>query len=233
TGVTLAPGAAAQLVVDAARLLALGAEDVEAAGVQHLLPVGLDPLLERREDLVPVLVPLLADRLDAELYELDVGLVLGVPATLDVDAADRQLGRDRDALLGLDRLVQALGPAPALEDAAGELVDDANLAVDHRVVDVALVERLCLERLNQVVDQVAVLGAVHVVDAEELLGLRHSLLGDGNGLVLLIGLVVEVGDPVLLLRLERLWLLAGHQLRRELRERVVEVGGLLRLTRDD
>ena len=52
------------------------------------------------------------------------------------------------ALLGLDGLVQALGPAPALEDAAGELVDDLHLAVDHGVVDVALVERLGLQRLD-------------------------------------------------------------------------------------
>ena len=54
---------------------------------------------------------------------------------------------DAHALLGLDGLVQALRPAPALEDAAGELVDDLHLAVDHRVVDVALVERLGLQRL--------------------------------------------------------------------------------------
>ena len=56
----------------------------------------------------------------------------------------------------------------------GELVDDAHLVVDHRVVDVALVERLGLQRLVQVVDEVAVLGAVEVVDAEELLGLGDA-----------------------------------------------------------
>ena len=55
---------------------------------------------------------------------------------------------DAHALLGLDRLVQALRPAPALEDAAGELVDDLHLAVDDGVVDVALVERLGLQRLD-------------------------------------------------------------------------------------
>ena len=44
--VALAAGTAAQLVVDAARLVALGADDVQAAGGDHLLvallPVGLD-----------------------------------------------------------------------------------------------------------------------------------------------------------------------------------------------
>ena len=64
---------------------------------------------------------------------------------------------DRDALLRLDRLVQALRPAPPLEDAAGELVDDHHLAVDHRVLAVALVERLGLQRLDQVVDEGPVL----------------------------------------------------------------------------
>ena len=140
---------------------------------------------------------------------------------------------DRHALLGLDGLVQALRPAPPLEDAAGELVDDLHLAVDHRVVDVALVERLGLERLLQVVDEVAVLGVVEVVDAEELLGLRDALLADRDRLVLLLGLEVVLGLPVLRLGLEALGLLARLHDPRELRELVVEVGGLLGLARDD
>ena len=38
-GVALAAGAAAQLIVDAPALMALGADDEKAAGVEHLLPV--------------------------------------------------------------------------------------------------------------------------------------------------------------------------------------------------
>ena len=53
----------------------------------------------------------------------------------------------RDALLRLDRLVQALRPAAAFHDPAGELVDDLHLAVLDDVVDVALEERLRLQRL--------------------------------------------------------------------------------------
>ena len=101
-----------------------------------------------------------------------------------------------------------------------------------RVVDVALVERLGLQRLDQVVDEVPVLGEVEVVDAEELLGLRDALLGDGDGLVLLVELVVEVGDVVLLgARVHALGRLAGLQLRGEAGELRVEVGGLLGLRR--
>ena len=348
-GVALAAGAAAQLVVDAARLVALGADDVQAAGREHLLAVLLDAPLDRRQDVLEALVVVGVAGLQAELAQLDLREVLGVAAELDVDAAAGHVRRDRDgaglarlgddlalalgvlglgvehrvldavlvelvrqqlgdldgdradehrlavrvalddlaadgvplavlrlvdlivlvladhvavrrdlddrqlvdlhelgrlgeggagharelvvqaevvlqrdrrerlallldvhALLRLDRLVQALRPAPALEDAAGELVDDLDLAVDDGVVDVALVQRLGLQRLLQVVDERAVLGAVQVLDAEELLGLRDALLGDRDGLVLLLELEVEVGLEVLLhARVHALGLLAG------------------------
>ena len=49
---------------------------------------------------------------------------------------------DLHPFLRLDRLVEALRPAPPGKDAAGELVDDQDLAVLDDVVDVALVELL-------------------------------------------------------------------------------------------
>ena len=122
-------------------------------------------------------------------------LVVLAEVVLERDRGERLvLLLDAHALLGLDGLVQALGPAPALEDAAGVLVDDLDLAVDDGVVDVALLQRLGLERLVEVVDEVAVLGAVEVVDPEEALGLGDAELGDRDGLLLLVDLVVEVGD---------------------------------------
>ena len=76
-------------------------------------------------------------------------LVVHAEVVLEGDRRERLvLLLDAHALLGLDGLVQALRPAAALEDAAGELVDDLDLAVDDRVVDVALVERLGLQRLD-------------------------------------------------------------------------------------
>ena len=120
-------------------------------------------------------------------------LVVHAEVVLQRDRRERLvLLADAHALLGLDGLVQALRPAAAVEDAAGELVDDLDLAVDDGVVDVLLVERLGLQRLVQVVDQRAVLGAVEVVDAEEALGLLDALLGDRDRLVLLVELVVVV-----------------------------------------
>ena len=162
-------------------------------------------------------------------------LVVHAEVVLERDRRERLvLLADAHALLGLDRLVQALRPAAAVEDAAGELVDDLDLAVDHRVVDVALVQRLGLQRLQQVVDQRAVLGLVEVVDAEELLGLGDAALGDRDVLVLLVELVVVVGHEVLLgLRVHAVGLLARLHQRRELGELLVEVGGLLGGAGDD
>ena len=143
---------------------------------------------------------------------------------------------DPDALLRLDRLVEAVRPAPALEDPAGELVDDLHLAVDHRVVGVALEQRLGLQRLDQVVDERPVLGDVEVVDAEELLGLRDPGLGRRDRLVLLVVLVVVLGLGGVARLAERLQLhlhlLADHLLG-EAGERVIGVGGLLGAAGDD
>ena len=162
-------------------------------------------------------------------------LVVHPEVVLERDRRERLvLLLDAHALLRLDRLVQALRPAPALEDPAGELVDDLDLAVDHRVVDVALVQRLGLQRLDQMVDEVAVLGAVEVVDPQEALGLGDALLGHRDGLVLLVELVVEVGDELLLHpRIHALGRLAGLHLRRQPRELGVQVGRLLGRAGDD
>ena len=89
-------------------------------------------------------------------------------------------------------LVEALRPAAALHDAAGELVDDLHLAVLHDVVDVALVERLGLERLDQVVDELRVLRLVEVLDPERALDRLDGGLARRDRLELLVELVVAV-----------------------------------------
>ena len=83
-------------------------------------------------------------------------------------------------LLGLHGLVQALGPATALHDAAGELVDDLHLAVHDHVVLVAVEHVLGLERLLQVVHELAGEVGIDVVDAERALDLAEALLGGGE-----------------------------------------------------
>ena len=125
-----------------------------------------------------------------QAVDLDELLLLGLRGTghageLLVEAEvvlerDRREGDvlllDPHALLRLDRLVQALAPAAAFHDPAGELVDDLHLAVLDDVVDVALVERLRLQRLVQVVDELDVARVVEVVDPERALDLLDRRL---------------------------------------------------------
>jgi hypothetical protein len=57
-------------------------------------------------------------------------LAVHAEVVLEGDRGERLvLVLDLHAFLGLDRLVQAVGPAPARHQAAGELVDDDDFAV--------------------------------------------------------------------------------------------------------
>ena len=104
--------------------------------------------------------------------------------------------------------MQALGVATALHDAAGELVDDLHLAVHHDVVHVAVEQELGLERLLQVVRQLAGRVGVDVVDAEHGLDLLQAALGGVDGLLRLVH--VEVG--------------LGHEADHDARELIVRLG---------
>ena len=120
-------------------------------------------------------------------------------------------------LFRLDGLVQALGPAAALHDAAGELVDDLHFAVRDDVVDVAVEQVLRLQRLLQVVGQRAGGVGVDVVDAERRLDALEAHLGRVDRALGLVHLVVDVA-------------LEAHDRAREL---VVRVGRRAARARDD
>ena len=153
-----------------------------------------------------------------QVVDLDELLLLGLrgaghAAELLVEAEvvlerDRREGDvlllDLDALLRLDRLVQALAPAAPLHDPARVLVDDLDLAVLDHVVDVALVERLGLERLAEVVDELDVARVVEVLDPERALDGVESRLRRRDGLVLLVVDVVGAGELGLVLALRGL-----------------------------
>ena len=95
--VALAAGAAAQLVVDPARLVALGAEDEQAAGLHDLLAVRLRPAPPSSGTARPRPCPTRPCPARApRLRELELGQVLLVAAELDVDAAAGHVGGDRD-----------------------------------------------------------------------------------------------------------------------------------------
>ncbi len=134
------------------------------------------------------------------------------------------------AFLRLDRLVQAVRPAPALHRAAGELVDDDHFAVADDVLDVAVIERVRAQRRVQVMHQADVGRVVQTLARLQQPGLGEQLLG---------ALVARVGEvnlarllvrPVIALAfLARLAL----QARRELIDSHVQLGALLRGAGDD
>ena len=134
------------------------------------------------------------------------------------------LALDAQALLRLDRLVEALAPAAAGHLAAGELVDDDDLAVLDDVVAVALVERVGAEGLLEVPGEPRV-GVVQVLDAEQLLHLVDALFRGRDGAVLEVD---EVVAALLLLALG-----ARLEARDEAGELVVQVGRFLGLAADD
>ena len=100
------------------------------------------------------------------------------------------LALDLHLLLGLHRLVQAVRPAPARHEAARELVDDDDLAVVHHVVHVALEQRVRAQPLVHVVEDVHVGRVPEVLHPEQLLGVGHAHLGQGDRLGLLVDDVV-------------------------------------------
>ena len=120
-------------------------------------------------------------------------LLVELEVVLQRDGRERLvLFLDPDALLRLDRLVQTLAPAPTLEDAAGELVDDLHLAVLHDEVDVALEQLLRPQRGLQLVDEVLVDVLVEVGDVQRLLDPVDALLGRHHGALRLVDLVVAL-----------------------------------------
>src|SRR5699024_5440519 len=126
--VTLTAGATAQLVVDAPRLVALRAEDVEPTGLGDLVVLGLDGLLRLREGVVPGLLVLLRRllRVEPALPQLGDGTELRVATEHDVGASSGHVRRDGDgalaAGLGHDRRL------PLVVLGVEDLVLDALLA---------------------------------------------------------------------------------------------------------
>ena len=95
-GVALAARPAPQLVVDATRLVALGAEHVQAAQVHHLVVLAVGRPLELRQRLPPGLRVVGVVGVDALPPQRLAGQELGVAAEQDVGAAAGHVGRDRD-----------------------------------------------------------------------------------------------------------------------------------------
>ena len=176
-GVALTAGAAAQLVVDAARLVPLGAEDVEAARLDDLRRLLRHVVAGPLVDGIPLGFVLVGglDRVEALGLHLLHGEELGVAAEHDVGAATGHVGRDGHRAepagagddLGLARVVLRV------ED----LVLDALLGEQAREV-------LALLDAHRA-DQHRLAGGVALDDVfDDLVELRLLVLVDEVGLVL-------------------------------------------------
>ena len=96
------------------------------------------------------------------------------------------------AFLCLYGLMQALGVAPALHNAAGELIDDLDLAVDDNILLVTVEHVLRLKGLLQVVDELTRDIGIDVLDAQVRLDLLQAFVSGRDGVLGLIHLEVDV-----------------------------------------
>ncbi len=104
------------------------------------------------------------------------------------------------SLLGLDRGVQAVGPALPPGNPAPGLVDQVDRAVPHDVVHVAAEQRMSVQGHVEPGQRLAVLGRVQVDAAERLFGGSGSRTGQGHVTGVFVDLVVLArvkpgGDP--------------------------------------
>ena len=161
----------------------------------------------------------------AQLLALSVGrtghtgqLLVHTEIVLEGDRRQRDvLLLDRHALLGLDRLVQAIAPAPAWHLAPGELVDDDHLTVLDHIVAVAVIDKLrpqgVLEEMGEL-EVLRIVEALVVGDAEHAFNLGDAGVGELDAFGTLLDHEIAVRLEPLFLDLlgrDRAGLEVGHQ----------------------
>ena len=154
-----------------------------------------------------------------ELVSLCVGrtghtgqLAVHAEEVLEGDRGDRLvLFADLHVFLGLDRLMQAVRPAPTRHRAAGELVDNDDLAVLDDVLDVALVQRMRTQRRIEVVEQADVLRVIQAAAVAQQAGLRKQLLDALMPDLRQVHLLLLLVDPVIAADAVTVALLAGQR----------------------
>ena len=124
-------------------------------------------------------------------------LLVHAEVVLERDRGERLVFRlDRLVLFGFQRLMQPFRIAAARHHAAGELVDDDDLAVAHDVVLVALEQLVGAQRLVDVMDGRDVLDVVEQLALEQVrlgqkpLELLHAGFGQRHRALLLVDVVV-------------------------------------------
>ena len=194
-GVALTSRAAAELVVDAPRLVALGAEDVEPAGLLDVDGLAGHLVLDLGEGLVPRRLVLLAgvDGVEPLRAQALVGDEVGVAAEHDVGTAAGHVRRDGDR-----------AAPPGLGDDLRLLL--VELGVEHRVLHAPRGQQLrqvlraldaggadqhrlaALEVLGDVVGHGLELGGLGLVDEVRLVDAPGRLVGRDRDHAELVGL---------------------------------------------
>ena len=183
-------GLAALVTID--DVLDRGVEFLALRLVHHVGVIDADHrAVGRNHDDVQVVDLLEFDRFGVRSAGHAAQLVVHAEVVLNRDRRQRLvLFPDAHALFRLDRLMQAVGPAPARHQAAGEFVHDDDFPVLHHVVHVTLEDGVGLQRLVDVV-QAADLGrVVQVAHAQDALDLGHAVFGQGRGLQLFVDRVI-------------------------------------------
>ena len=99
---------------------------------------------------------------------------------------------DPHTFLRFHRLVEAVTPAPAVQDATRELIDDPDLAFGDDIVDVAFEEFPRLQSRLELVHEVLVDVLVEVVHAERVFDAVDPFFGGDHGALGFIDLIVTV-----------------------------------------
>ena len=136
-------------------------------------------------------------------------------------------------LLGLDGLVQTVAVAAAEHEAAGELIDDDDLAVLDNVVNVALHDAVGADGLIDVVHERGVFDIREVFEAEGRLGLGDAAGGERRGAGLFVDNVVGVEVLVLLFLIVDGGVGLARQAGGKILRLTVKVGALIALAGDD
>ena len=106
-------------------------------------------------------------------------------------------GLNLQALLGFHRLVQAVAPAAAGHDAAGEFINDHRITGANDVVHILHEQFLGLEGIEDVMGP-GIGGVIKIIHAQQALSGGVALIGEGHVALFLINLVITLGIDAIL-----------------------------------
>ena len=143
------------------------------------------------------------------------------------------LPRYLDLLLGFDGLMQTFVVPATVHNAAGELVNDQHLIILDDIIHVTAHHTVGFDGLVDVMQQGHVFGIHQIVHLKGPFRLLDALLGQCGGARLFIDDVIAVGGQILLLLGVHFLNTGAREVLDELIRFLIQVGGLVALTRHD